>query len=131
MNATASNPTQQVPISDLGVGARLLCDFESAEKWFRKGVEIEEGHGNEYAAALNYVQMGFMWRQQKEYVAAGRMLLEAIIRMIRAKDWNMIRIICVDFFHIFDIAGEEVQLELRIIWDNTSLGVFTKYKRKS
>ncbi|MDR3000769.1 MAG: tetratricopeptide repeat protein [Fibromonadaceae bacterium] len=54
----------------LGMIAEEQRDFQAAEKWYEKTLEIELKQGNEYGAASTYHQLGIIAQEQREFQVA-------------------------------------------------------------
>ena len=62
----------------LGMIAAQRGEYESAEEWYRKDIEIEERLGNESGAATTYRQLGVVARKRREFEAAGNWFRKGI-----------------------------------------------------
>ena len=67
-----------VTYRQLGIIAHEQRDFETAERWYLKSLEISERMGNENGAAITYHQLGGIAEARRDYETAERWYLKAL-----------------------------------------------------
>ena len=54
----------------LGIIAQEQRNFATAEKWYKKSLEIKEKQGNEHGAATTFNQLGVIAKEQRDFATA-------------------------------------------------------------
>ena len=62
----------------LGTIAEERRDFETAEKWYLKSLEIKEKQGNEHGAASTYHQLGMIAQERRDFETAEKWYLKSL-----------------------------------------------------
>ena len=70
----------------LGRVAQERRDFEEAERWYQRSLEVRERLGDEHGAAGTYGQLGIIAGLQEQYIESGQWLLKCILTFLRASD---------------------------------------------
>ena len=101
--------------------AREQRDFQAAQQWYQKSLEIKERLGNEHGAASTYGQLGIMAGLQENYVDSGRWLIKCVATFLRVNDPHSAQRNTNNFVIFLQQASPEEQAALRRLWDEAGL----------
>ena len=109
----------------LGRIAEEQRDFQTAEKWYRKSLEIFEKQGNEHGAAMTCGQMGILFRLQENYESSGRWLIRSILGFINTGDDSNTQQSVANFVTTYKAAPASMYDKLKSMWTQAGLGDFS------
>ena len=92
-------------------------DYDAAEGWYRKSLEIKERLGNEHGAAITYYQLGSVADDRQDYEKAGAWYLKALAIYLVSNDEHYTRITVTNFIITYRAAPEAVKPQLRAQWE--------------
>jgi tetratricopeptide (TPR) repeat protein len=108
----------------LGRIAAEQRDFQTAEKWYRKSLEIEEKQGNEHGAAMTYGQLGILFRLKEEYELSGRWLIRSIQGFANTGDDSRAQQGVDHFVTTYKAAPDFMHDRLESMWTQAGFGDF-------
>ena len=105
----------------LGRVAQERRDFEEAERWYQRSLEVSERLGDEHGAAGTYGQLGIIAGLQERYIESGQWLLKCILTFTRASDPRSAQGNAENFLVTLRNAPPEDRARLRTMWTETGL----------
>ena len=108
----------------LGMIAQEQRDFQTAEKWCRKSLEISEKQGNEHGAASTYGQLGILFRLKEEYELSGRWLIRSIQGFANTGDDSRAQLVVDHFVTTYKAAPDFMHDRLESMWTQAGFGDF-------
>ncbi len=78
MRPAATRKARRQHIINWAMIAQERRDFDEAEKWYLKSLEITEKQGNEHGAASTYHQLGMIAQERRDFDEAEKWYLKSL-----------------------------------------------------
>jgi hypothetical protein len=104
--------------------AQARRDFNAAEQWYRKSLEITERLGDKHGAARSYGQLGVIAGLSGNVLDSGQLLAKSIRAFLSTNDPHSAQSNAHNFMIFFAKATPNDQKKLKAIWQQAGLGEF-------
>jgi len=108
----------------LGIIVEERLDFDAAEKWYQKSLEIEEKHGNEHGMANTYHQLGNITSKRRDFEAAEKWCRKSLEINEKHGDEHGV---AKSYHQLGDIALERLNFDAAENWYHKSLEIKEKH----
>jgi len=114
----------------LGIITEEQGQFEQAEKWYEKSLEIKEKQGNEHGAAQTYHQLGKLKFSKGDLELSVKLTLKGFSIFIKKNDNYSASIAFNQFIEIYQSAQSDSQTRIKQIWEESGLGPFEQVENR-
>ena len=106
----------------LGRIAEERRDFDTAEKWYKKSLEIEVRQGNEHGAAQTYLVLGVMYKEKGSLIESSGWLVKSVIGFSKANHQEAAVVVTQAIMSNYKEATPEDRQKIRQLCENAGLG---------